>query len=166
MFGKIVAIAGLALVLGGCTLFGQEDEPAVAVAAPAPAEPQEPAPVLPSPRPANLEESYAVLPPEPEPEPVEAETTVGMDFLDLRRLLGDPNEQQVRAPGEVWTYKGENCSLTVFFYPQVGEDGYRALIYEVEDQEAALSDGLSERERANACVTAIKGERSSGRSVV
>jgi len=162
MAGRFLAIGGLVVLLSGCTLFGQEEEPVVA-AAPVvePAEPEEPAPDLPTARPSDLEDRYAALP--PAPPPVKAEELIGMDFLDLRALLGEPNQQDVRAPAEIWTYSGESCSLQVFFYPQVGEDGYRALTYDMQDRGESASGG-DKSEREDACLSALREERASGRS--
>ena len=164
MDGRILAIGGLIVLLSGCTLLGQEKEPVVAAApAAAPAEPEEKAPALPSPRPPNLEDRYAAL--QPDVPDVEAQEIIGMDFVDLRALLGAPSVKETRAPAEIWTYSGESCSLQVFFYPQVGENGYRALIYEMKQQQE-IEQNLSDRERENACLSTLLEERASGRSVV
>jgi hypothetical protein len=154
----------LVVLLGGCSLFVEQEEP-VAVAPEPVAEPEPEAPALdlPRPRPADLEERYAAL--QADPPAVNAETLIGMDFESLRQLLGAPNRQQERAPAEIWVYSGEDCDLQVFFYPQVGGDDYRALVYEVA-QKAELPSELTANERENACLSALLAERLSGGSVV
>lgn len=78
----------------------------------------------------------------------EVGTLVGLDFDQLQELLGNPTLQEVQPPAQIWSYNGPDCVLSIFFYPQVGGEQYRALAYEVV--EPAPSDQSAQR-----CFTAL-----------
>ncbi|WP_162906818.1 hypothetical protein [Algihabitans albus] len=78
----------------------------------------------------------------------EVGTLVGLGFDQLEALLGSPTLQEVQPPAQIWSYNGPDCVLSIFFYPQVGGEQYRALAYEVV--EPTPSDQSAQR-----CFTAL-----------
>ena len=78
----------------------------------------------------------------------EVDTLVGLGFDQMEDLLGSPTLQEVQPPAQIWSYNGPDCVLSIFFYPQVGGEQYRALAYEVV--EPAPSDQSAQR-----CFTAL-----------
>ena len=95
--------------------------------------PEDPPPV-----PRRRPEQVAALPPS-EPEPVEEapdiEGLVGLDFDATEALLGEPALDEVQSPARVWAYTGRGCVLSIFFYPNVDGQSYRALTYEIKGAE-------------------------------
>jgi hypothetical protein len=51
----------------------------------------------------------------------------GISDTDATRLLGPPAEKKDTPPSRVWTYRSATCDFKLFFYPEVGGNGYRAL---------------------------------------
>lgn len=93
-------------------------------------EPEDPPPV-----PRRRPEQVASLPPsEPEPdeEAPDLDGLVGLDFDATEALLGEPALDEVQSPARVWAYAGRGCVLSIFFYPNVDGQSYRALTYEVK----------------------------------
>ena len=52
------------------------------------------------------------------------------DFADVVALLGDPSSKQLQSPGEMWLFAASDCTLRLFFYPQVEGESFRVLSYE------------------------------------
>ena len=96
------------------------------------AEPEDPPPV-----PRRRPDQVAALPVEEEEEPVgpDIEGLVGLDFDATQALLGEPALDEVQSPARVWAYNGSGCVLSIFFYPNVDGQSYRALTYEVKGAE-------------------------------
>jgi hypothetical protein len=108
-----------------------------------PLPPRRPAP------PANLRLDGAMAAPVESAEPaVEVGTLVGMGFAETETLLGLPSQEQVQPPAKIWSYEGPDCVLTIFFYPQVGGEQYRALAYDVGETAA-------DAQSAQRCFTAL-----------
>ena len=121
--------------LGGCT--EKPDSrvlpgPAVAAADKAPLQ-QIPRSVLPPPsaraplprpvvRPEKPDRKMARLTPD---------TLVGLTQPAIGQLLGKPTETREEAMMIRWTYTTQNCSLNVFFYPDIATGSFRALKYNV-----------------------------------
>ena len=80
---------------------------------------------------------------EPEPGVPDVETLLGLDFVAVRDLLGDPALEEIQAPATVWAFNGRGCVLNVFFYPHVDGGEYRALTYDVKGGEE--EPGLPQR---------------------
>jgi hypothetical protein len=51
----------------------------------------------------------------------------GISDTDATRLLGPPAEKKDTPPSRIWTYRSATCDFKLFFYPEVGGNGYRAL---------------------------------------
>lgn len=95
------------------------------------AEPEEPPPV-----PRRRPDQVAALPEtEPVTEGPDIEGLVGLDFDATEALLGEPALDEVQSPARVWAYTGRGCVLSIFFYPNVDGQSYRALTYEVKGAE-------------------------------
>ncbi len=99
--------------------------------------------------PADLQLSEAMAAPLASVQPMaEVDSLVGLGFGETETLLGRPTLQEVQPPAQIWSYNGPDCVLTIFFYPQVGGEQYRALAYDVTD---AAPDARS----AQRCFTAL-----------
>lgn len=99
--------------------------------------------------PADLQLSEAMAAPLASVQPIaEVDSLVGLGFGETETLLGQPTLQEVQPPAQIWSYNGPDCVLTIFFYPQVGGEQYRALAYDVTD---AAPDAQS----AQRCFTAL-----------
>ncbi len=148
------------LVVTGCAQFDRQDsepkevqtsvEPDAAVAIDL-AEPDavEQARVVLEPPP--LPRRKPVLEPTPEPERVEEadpDMLIGLDFTVTRALLGEPAQQTEQSPAKIWTYKGEECMLNVFFYPSVEGGAFRLLTYEAESGETAVEEAAEATDAA------------------
>jgi hypothetical protein len=60
---------------------------------------------------------------------------VGLDFAEVRALLGAPSLEEIQPPATIWAYNGRGCVLSVFFYPHVDGGNFRALTYDVKGAE-------------------------------
>lgn len=139
-----LGMIGLAvLLLQGCAevpwTFGDGQEPAVSKPAEPPAEAVT---VVENPPPPPRKPTETAVLPEgeaagtvPEPDVPDVETLLGLDFVAVRDLLGDPALEEIQAPATVWAYNGRGCVLSVFFYPHVDGGEYRALTYDVKGGE-------------------------------
>ena len=58
------------------------------------------------------------------------ESLLDKDFADVVALLGDPSSKQMQSPGEMWLFAASDCTLRLFFYPQVEGESFRVLSYE------------------------------------
>jgi hypothetical protein len=111
----------------------------------------------PAPRPA-VETPQAVEPilaraPSPEPD-VERSATrsgdralpelavVGLTEAQLQSRLGRPAADEPHAPGRVWRYRGDGCTVSLSLYPDVRTKVFRTLAYEV-----ISDDNSAERKR-------------------
>jgi hypothetical protein len=141
-----------ALALAGC-----ETAPPPEAAAPAASRPAEAAGVAnpggPGPRlPAQKPRRHAALPPDDKPEMrlplLNPDIVVGLDREQTALLLGEPAAVRAQPPATVWSYRTKDCSLNVFFYPDVQTREMRALAYDVIAGEG--------EQAKNACFAAIR----------
>lgn len=100
---------------------------------------------------------------EPSPAPVAVEEAdpdmlIGLDFTVTRALLGEPAQQTEQSPARIWTYKGQECMLNVFFYPSVEGGAFRLLTYEAASGEAPPEVATPETEAGNATAAQAAGE--------
>lgn len=68
----------------------------------------------------------AIPPRRPGPE---SKALVGKTEKELKELLGMPSEVRNEPPALVWNYRAKQCSLDVFMYFDVGQEGFRSLAY-------------------------------------
>lgn len=80
---------------------------------------------------------------------------VGKSKAELARLLGTPSEVRNEPPAVVWYYRTERCSLDVFLYFDVGQNGFRSLAYKFYPETRVER---VERE----CLAGIRSDRNQG----
>jgi len=61
-------------------------------------------------------------------------TLVGLAPPAVDRILGRPAGIRTEAMSVEWTYIARNCSLNIFFYPDIATGALRALRYNVTDR--------------------------------
>ena len=67
---------------------------------------------------------------------------VGLDFASTKKLLGAPSRQLDQPPAKIWAYNGNTCVFNLFFYPNMDDNIFRVLTYEVtEGKPASGADG-------------------------
>jgi len=155
-----LAIAGLALLVAGCT----------AAKGPAGAPPETPPPKTQSM--AAIEPAVVTVAPatetEPQPEAIarlpEAEPIdddpaqlMALDRAALEALLGPPGLLREEPPAEVWLYQGTGCALQVFLYPERAGAPHRVTYYEVR---GAGGGTAAERRCLRGLLTAQRGAAS------
>ncbi len=81
------------------------------------------------------------------------ENLLDKDFADVVALLGDPSSKQLQSPGEMWLFAAKNndCTLRLFFYPQVESESFRVLSYEAVGAEGTYA--------AQECLDILMAER-------
>ena len=121
----------------GMAEMAQASEPQVASAMPpAPnAMPRRPVP----PRPASAQPSN---PPAAAPRTVEPAELVGYNFDSVLAVLRQPDAVERNALSVVWTYSGSDCTLQLYFYPDIQTAVFRLLKYELKRTSGErLNDG-------------------------
>ncbi|TQV81639.1 hypothetical protein [Denitrobaculum tricleocarpae] len=99
--------------------------------------------------------------PTPAPETVEEadpDMLIGLDFTVTRALLGEPAQQTEQSPAKIWTYKGQECMLNVFFYPSVEGGAFRLLTYEAEGGETPPEEVAADTDAAASPAVPTTGE--------
>ena len=95
-----------------------------------------PRPRPPARRPAPPATPAPPLPPEataPEPEAVLPSELVGYDFNGVLKRLKKPDMIQNSALSIVWTYSQSDCTLQLYFYPDIQTRIFRLLKYDLKD---------------------------------
>lgn len=136
----------VAAALTGCAAFDKKDDNRFAEQ-PAPiVEPEQETqlaavPPIPARRPADMS---SIIPPE------EAylakkniDDLVGLSLEETESLLGGPALEEVQSPARIWSYNGQGCVLSIFFYPRVGGEDYRALAYQVKGASSSAEEGAA-----------------------
>jgi hypothetical protein len=88
------------------------------------------------------------LPKLAEPVVVAPADLVGLDFSSVLQVLRKPDTVQSSALSIVWTYSEPNCTLQLFFYPDIQTKIFRLLKHDLK----SVADGAAER---NACMRDI-----------
>jgi hypothetical protein len=92
----------------------------------------------PPPRPASAQPS----PPAAAPRTVEPAELVGYNFDSVLGVLRQPDAVERNALSVVWTYAGSECTLQLFFYPDIQTAVFRLLKYELKGNSGEkLNDG-------------------------
>ena len=137
----VSVVVAAALAVTGCVSIEKPIEPNIRPAAEGyptvePVEVAEPVPTPPLPQ-RKPESGLAWAPPLAS---AEVDRNIGMliglDLTETQALLGPPSLEEVNPPARLWSYTGYDCVLVIFFYPQVEDQSYRALTYEVRGDEA------------------------------
>ena len=123
------------------------DAPAMAQDMPA-SEPPAAAPPVPAVaprRPAPTRQASAQPPAPPAsaaPRTVEPGELVGYNFDSVLAVLRQPDAVEKNALSVVWTYAGSDCTLQLFFYPDIQTAVFRLLKYELKRASGEkLNDG-------------------------
>lgn len=181
VFGVITLVA---LALSGCAAFDRQGDEAFAEEPVPVAEPEEETqlaalPPIPVRRPADMS---AFIPPEAAYlTGRKIDDLVGLSLEETENLLGDPVFEEVQPPARIWSYNGQDCVLSIFFYPRVGGEDYRALAYRVTGPveaieevaasappaaaAAAQSDAGEVSETDRRCFTTLVAQNASSRKV-
>lgn len=153
-------IAALGIILGatvsGCALFNRmtspdpKPQPAAEKPVPPPAAP----PVKPRRQVREIHETK-------EPEKLAAidpNSLIGLDPSAVEKLLGVPARINKSDVSLVWTYASADCSLQIFFYPDIKTSYFHALKY-------GVSDGTGGQiEMSQNCIRRILTARNNGPS--
>ncbi len=111
------------------------------------------------PLPRRKPETQPAAPPAPETvEEADPDMLIGLDFTVTRALLGEPAQQTEQSPAKIWTYKGQECMLNVFFYPSVEGGAFRLLTYEAEGGEAPSEEVAADTDAAASPAAQTTGE--------
>lgn len=162
------------LVIAGCAQFDRQDQDPEEVQASiesdatVPIDLTEPDAVeqaLAGQEPPPLPRRKPVLEPTPRPATVEEadpDMLIGLDFTVTRALLGEPAQQTEQSPAKIWTYKGQECMLNVFFYPSVEGGAFRLLTYEAQGGETAAEEAVEATDAAKTPTAPATGDAQSG----
>lgn len=83
---------------------------------------------------------------------------IGLDFTVTRALLGEPAQQTEQSPAKIWTYKGQECMLNVFFYPSVEGGAFRLLTYEAESGETVVEEAATATDAVKTPAAPVTGD--------
>jgi len=132
------AVAACAL-LASCSTWldhGQSPNPPPRAVARAPSEPTRAIPIVQTPAPSQrTKPAVAALPPArpvAKPNMLDPRILVGLDQVSIEDLIGKPLDIRQEPPATVWRYQGEDCTLAVFFYLDIGSHKLRALAYDIQ----------------------------------
>ena len=88
-----------------------------------------PPPVKPRPRP-----SKPPAPPKPMVPALAPSELIGFEFAGVLKVLREPDAMQESAPSIVWLYSDTECSLELFFYPDIQTTKFHLLKYDLKDR--------------------------------
>jgi hypothetical protein len=111
-----------------------------------PAPDQAPVARVPAPRRAPPMRQASVQPPAapqvvPPPRTVEPAQLVGFNFDSVLEVLRQPDAVEKNALSVVWTYAGSDCTLQLYFYPDIQTAVFRLLKYELKDSSGGKLNG-------------------------
>lgn len=72
---------------------------------------------------------------------LDPERLIGLSLVEAEALLGEPALQDEKPPAKVWTYNAQSCVLSIFFYADISTKDFRALTYEIRNEEAVKHEG-------------------------
>lgn len=93
--------------------------------------------------------------PSPEPKPVEPDLIVGLAQVEVENMIGKPDAVRDEPPATVWVYRGEQCTLDVYFYFDIKTNKLTALSYH-----AAPPGPSEDKVAARSCLGQIRTEKS------
>jgi hypothetical protein len=104
-----------------------------------------PVPRPPAPRRAPPIRQASVQPPTPPvaapPRTVEPADLVGFNFDSVLEVLRQPDAVEKDALSVVWSYSGYDCTLQLYFYPDIQTSVFRLLKYELKDSSGEKLNG-------------------------
>jgi hypothetical protein len=93
-------------------------------------------------RPAPQRQASVQPPAPPAPRTVEPAELVGFNFDSVLAVLRQPDAVERNALSVVWTYAGSDCTLQLYFYPDIQTAVFRLLKYELKRSTGErLNDG-------------------------
>jgi hypothetical protein len=66
---------------------------------------------------------------------LDPERLIGLSLVEAEALLGEPALQDEKPPAKVWTYNAQSCVLSIFFYADISTKDFRALTYEIRNEQ-------------------------------
>jgi hypothetical protein len=75
------------------------------------------------------------------PRAVEPADLVGFNFDSVLEVLRQPDAVEKNALSVVWTYAGSDCTLQLYFYPDIQTAVFRLLKYELKDSSGGKLNG-------------------------
>jgi hypothetical protein len=90
------------------------------------------------------------------PRTVEPSELVGFNFDSVLEVLREPDAVEKNALSVVWTYAGSDCTLQLFFYPDIQTAVFRLLKYELK---GSTGEKLNE---SGACMRPMMAMRKDG----
>lgn len=149
-----LGIAAIALFVGallgsGCSMIENlaGDEPAPAASAP-------PATAQATPKAVALAAPEAVpLVPRPKrkPDMIDPKALVGLDKTAISKLFGSPHRESAADPAVVWAWQADGCEMRLYLYPDVQNDTFKALAYEI-----TTADGRKTSLLIDTCASRLK----------
>jgi hypothetical protein len=107
-------------------------------------------------RPPRVSREAPKEPPKELPPPPAPSTLVGADYAGVLKVLRRPDSTQNSALSVVWTYADPDCTLQLFFYPDIETKTFHLLKY---DLKGAGGDRL---ESGGACMQQFVATRTDG----
>jgi hypothetical protein len=139
-----------ALLTGGCSMIdgqgGEKPAPA-ATAAPDTAETPKPKTVAL----ADTETTSRIPRPKRKPEMVDPKALVGLDKTAISDLFGSPHRESSADPAVVWAWQADGCEMRLYLYPDVQNDTFKALAYEI-----TTADGRKTSLLIDTCASRLK----------
>ena len=87
---------------------------------------------------------------------VEPADLVGFNFDSVLEVLRQPDSVEKNALSVVWTYSGFDCTLQLYFYPDIQTAIFRLLKYELKDSSGEKLNG------GGACMQPMLAARKDG----
>jgi hypothetical protein len=92
------------------------------------------------------------------PRTVEPAELVGFNFDSVLEVLRQPDAVEKNALSVVWTYAGSDCTLQLYFYPDIQTAVFRLLKYELKDSSGGKLNG------GGACMQPMMASRDGSQS--
>lgn len=92
----------------------------------------------------------ALVQPE-EPEQAAPPTLVGLDFDEVRHLLGAPDTEKDGHPVRIWQYSDAGCKIALHFYYDLKTQRYRTLYVKTDPSPPSAGDARKTADNAASC---------------
>ena len=113
-----------------------------------------------TPEPDNLKDRKAakVFIPRPKTKPaiLDPKALVGLDKSAITEILGEPHRITLAQPATVWAWEQDGCRMRLFFYPDLAQQKFRALTYEISTGAKTQSQRARDSMLIETCASRIK----------